>query len=383
VRCAILSLPLPDDLDILRTATSRFVQKEWPVDSLRAAADGGPAFGSGYLQRAAELGWFAALAPEEYGGGSISGSGLLDAAVIAVERGRWLQPGPFVPMNVVVAALAREGSRQQRAEVLPGLIAGTAIATWAAPGPGHGWETAEAIRWSRVPGGYRLTGTAAVVQDADRADYLLVTAGSGNGPRQFLLPAQTAGLSVRRLSGIDPSRSFCEVLLDAAVPDDALVGAADDASAAVERQLQIACVLTAAEMLGAMEQDFNLALQYAKDRIAFGRPIGSFQAVKHLLADTSLLLEASRVLCDAAVRADSPDLASAAKAYVGDSALELGQNCFQVFAGIGFTWEHDQHFYLRRLTMDAALYGDAAWHRRRLAHAYQLPAVSLSPGSEQ
>jgi alkylation response protein AidB-like acyl-CoA dehydrogenase len=376
----MLNLPLPEDLGILRTATARFAQKEWPVDSLRAAADGGPAFGSGYIQRAAQLGWFAALAPEEYGGGSLSGSGLLDAAVIAVERGRWLQPGPFVPMNVVVAALAREGSPRQRADVLPGLIAGTTIATWAAPGPGRGWQTAEAIHWTRVPGGYRLTGTAALVQDADRADYLLVTAGSGGGTRQFLLPAQTTGLSVRQLSGIDLSRSFCEVVLaDAAVPDEAVVGAAGDAPAAVERQLQIACVLTVAEMLGAMEQDFQLALQYAKDRIAFGRPIGSFQAVKHLLADTSLLLEASRVMCDAAARAGAggPDLASAAKAYVGDSALQLGQNCFQVFAGIGFTWEHDQHLYLRRLTLDAALYGDAAWHRRRLARCYQLPAASL------
>jgi alkylation response protein AidB-like acyl-CoA dehydrogenase len=387
VRCPILDLPLSDDLDILRAATLRFTQREWPIEKLRAAADGGPAIEAGYVQRAAELGWFAALAPEEDGGGSISGSGLVDAAVVAVERGRSLQPGPFVPMNVVVAALAREGSPAQRAAVLPGLMAGTTVATWAAAGSAGTWGAGEAIRWARAPGGYALAGTACLVQDADRADYFLITAGASDGISQFLVPAQMPGLCVRPVGSIDLSRSFCEVqLTDVIVPDDALLGQPGTAAAAAaEHELQVACVLTVAETIGAMEQDFQLALQYARDRIAFGRPIGSFQAVKHLLADTSLLLESSRTLCDAAARAVSngdagPELASVAKAYVGDSAIQLGQNCFQVFSGIGFTWEHDHHLYLRRLTMDAALYGDPAWHRTRLARFYGLPDASISDG---
>jgi alkylation response protein AidB-like acyl-CoA dehydrogenase len=378
-RCHILELPLSEDLDLLRGVTARFARAEWPIDKLRAAADGGPAAGTGYLQGAGELGWFGALAPEKYGGGTISGNGLLDAAVVALERGRALQPGPFVPMNVVAAALAREGTPEQQADFLPGLTAGTIVATWAAAGPTGGWETGEAIRWERVPGGYALTGTAALVQDADWADLFLVTAGSDDGISQFLVPAGTPGLAVRPVRSIDLSRSFCEVQLTGVeVGAEGLVGVPGEASAAVEHQLRVACVLTVAETIGAMEQDFELALQYAKDRIAFGRPIGSFQAVKHLLADTSLLVEASRTVADAATRAPSdgsagPELASVAKAYVGESAVQLGQNCFQVFAGIGFTWEHDQHLYLRRLTMDAALFGDPAWHRRRLARGYGLP----------
>ncbi len=386
MRCPILDLPLSDDLDILRAATLRFAQREWPIEKLRAAADGGPAVEAGYVQRAAELGWFAALAPEEDGGGSISGSGLVDAAVVAVERGRALQPGPFVPMNVVVAALTREGSPAQRAAVLPGLMAGTTVATVAAAGPAGTWGTGEAIRWARAPGGYALAGTAGLVQDADGADYFLITAGASDGISQFLVPAQTPGLCVRPAGSIDLSRSFCEVqLTDVIVPDEAVIGQPGGAAAAVEHELQVACVLTVAETIGAMEQDFQLALQYARDRIAFGRPIGSFQAVKHLLADTSLLLESSRTICDAAARAVSdgdggPELASVAKAHVGDSAIELGQNCFQVFSGIGFTWEHDHHLYLRRLTMDAALYGDPAWHRTRLARFYGLPEASISDG---
>jgi alkylation response protein AidB-like acyl-CoA dehydrogenase len=379
-RCAILDLPLSEDLDLLRGAAARFAGTEWPVGRLRAAADGGPAAGRAYLRRAAELGWFAALAPEEHGGGTISGTGLRDAAVIALERGRALQPGPFVPMNVVAAALARDGTPEQRAEVLPGLTAGTIVATWAAAGPGGGWETGTAIRWATAPGGYALSGTAALVQDAGSADLFLVTAGSDDGMSQFLVPARTPGLSVRPAASIDLSRSFGEVQLTGVrVGAGALVGTPGGARAAVEHQLQVACVLTVAETVGTMARDFELALQYSRDRIAFGRPIGSFQAVKHLLADTSLLLEASRTVADAAAGAAGSggdagaELASAAKAYVGESAIQLGQNCFQVFAGIGFTWEHDQHLYLRRLTMDAALFGDPAWHRRRLARSYGLP----------
>jgi alkylation response protein AidB-like acyl-CoA dehydrogenase len=121
-----------------------------------------------------------------------------------------------------------------------------------------------------------------------------------------------------------------------------------------------------------MDRNLEGAVQYAKDRIAFGRPIGSFQAVKHLLADTSLMLEMSKSLAWSAARAvgdgesNAGEMASAAKAFVGDSGVDLTQNCFQVFGGVGFTWEHDQHLYLRRIGTDRALYGDPAWHRERI-----------------
>ncbi len=128
-----------------------------------------------------------------------------------------------------------------------------------------------------------------------------------------------------------------------------------------------------------MDYELGLTVQYAKDRIAFGRPIGSFQGIKHPLADTSLNLEMSKAVTLAAARhlaAGDPygvQAASMAKAFVGDCGIDLAQTCFQVFGGIGFTWEHDQHLYLRRLTSDAALYGDPTWHRERLC---QLGALS-------
>jgi alkylation response protein AidB-like acyl-CoA dehydrogenase len=121
-----------------------------------------------------------------------------------------------------------------------------------------------------------------------------------------------------------------------------------------------------------MDELFRMTLEYAKARVAFGRSIGSFQAIKHLLADTSFLLEGSKAVAIAAARsvqaakANASELSGIAKAFVGESGITLAQNCFQVFGGIGFTWEHDQHLFLRRLTTDAALYGDASWHRERL-----------------
>jgi alkylation response protein AidB-like acyl-CoA dehydrogenase len=218
-----------------------------------------------------------------------------------------------------------------------------------------------------------LAGTKTLVQDADETSWILVTASSEGGPVQFLVPPAAAGISIERGDGLDLTRRFGRVVFaDAEVPSSTVVGSPDGSALLIERQIDLAAVLTVAESVGAMERDFEMALQYAKDRTAFGRPIGSFQAIKHLLANTSLLLEMSKAMLDAAARAvgtqspDSSAVASMAKAFVGDSGIELAQNCFQVFGGIGFTWEHDQHLYLRRLTTDAALFGDPSWHRERL-----------------
>jgi alkylation response protein AidB-like acyl-CoA dehydrogenase len=170
---------------------------------------------------------------------------------------------------------------------------------------------------------------------------------------------------------LDLTRRFSEVRLAGVdVPASHVISGSADV---LDEQLAIAAALTAAESVGAMHEEFEVTLQYAKDRIAFGRPIGSFQAIKHLLADTSLAVEMSKsVVLAAATSIGTGDdhgrqAASMAKSFVGDAAVELAQNCFQVFGGIGYTWEHDQHYYLRRLTSDAALYGDAAWHRDRWA----------------
>jgi alkylation response protein AidB-like acyl-CoA dehydrogenase len=353
------------------------------MDKTRAFAEGTTGVDPAYLRQAGELGWFAMLVPEEWGGGSVSGVGLLDATVIAGERGRNLQPGPFVPTNVVADTLARDGSDDHKAQVLPLVARGESVLAWAVADMSGAWEAGRALRWAVNADGFTLSGTASLVQDAELADWILVTAGAEAGISQFLVPTDTPGLRVRRVSSVDLSRTFCHVDLEGVqLPLSAVVGLPGGAAGCVERQIQIANVLTVAEMIGAMEHNFEMALEYARARIAFGRPIGSFQAIKHLLADTSLLVEESKAVAGAAAHAvaegtDGAELASVAKAFVSESALELGQNCFQIYAGIGFTWEHDQHFYLRRLTMDAMLYGDAAWHRARLCDVYGLQKAGL------
>jgi alkylation response protein AidB-like acyl-CoA dehydrogenase len=386
-----MSLPMDleqtGDQELLRETTARFIEDHTPLTKVRELIAGDAGVESDYLRDGAELGWFAMLVPEEFGGGSVSGNGVLDAAIIAEERGRFVQPGPFVPMNVVAFALATVGGEDQRAKVLPTLVNGEAIATWAVADSAGDWRPDRGVIATRRGADFLLSGSKGLVQDAHLADWILVTASGGpdtieggvEGTLQFLVPASTPGVSVRRLDGLDLTRRLSEVHFEGVeVPASALVGSAAGADEVIERQFQLALVLTVAESIGAMDRIFEVTVDYAKARTAFGRPIGSFQAIKHLLADTSLLLETSKAAAIAAARSvqlggvEGAEAASIAKAYVGDCGVSLAQNCFQVFGGIGFTWEHDQHLYLRRLTTDAMLYGQPAWHRERICTIHGL-----------
>jgi alkylation response protein AidB-like acyl-CoA dehydrogenase len=369
--------PMTEDQALLRDTTTRFLQQTFDLRVVRELAESGRGTEREYLRRTAELGWFANFVPEEHGGGSVSGEGVLDAVVVAEARGRLLQPGPFVPMNVVAYALAAGGSDEHRAKLLPALASAEATATWAVADIHGEWCPAAGATVRRSGTGVVLSGRKGLVQDGHLADHLLVTAGGDGGVVQVLVPADAPGVTARRLDGLDLTRDLGEVSFDdVELPAQALVGGPDDATALVDRQLDLAAVLTMAESVGAMDELFTLTLSYAQSRIAFGRPIGSFQAIKHLLADTSLLLEASWAAVTGAARSvqerrpDAAELASVAKAFVGDSGISLAQNCFQVFGGIGYTWEHDQHLYLRRLTTDAALYGSPSWHRDRLCRMH-------------
>jgi alkylation response protein AidB-like acyl-CoA dehydrogenase len=374
-----VQLDLTSDQELLRRTAVRFMETAWPLAKVREQADRDAHLDADYVRQAGELGWFAMLVPEDLGGGSVSGAGLLDAAIVAEERGRMLQPGPFVPMNVVVWALAAAGDESQRQEVLPDLVAGESLATWAVADPGGDWTPDTGVVARKSHGGFLLSGVKGLVQDADVVDWILTTAATDAGPSQFLVPAGTRGLTVQRLDGLDLSRQLCQVrFTDVEVGRSALVGDLGGSRDLIEHQLDIAVALTVAESVGAMDRDFEVVVEYAKARTAFGRPIGSFQAVKHLVADTALLLETSKSMAVAAAQAvqekpeDAALVASMAKAYIGDSGLDLAQNCLQVLGGIGYTWEHDQHFFLRRLAADASLFGEPAWHRERICRIFEL-----------
>lgn len=374
-----MELALTDDQELLRDTAVRFMDETCPLDVVRQLVGGKTDMPPGYVRGAAELGWFSLLVPEELGGGSVSGDGFRDAAVVAAERGRRLQPGPFVPMNVVAAALAAAGSVAQRRDVLGPLTEGAAVATWVVSDRHGAWAPAEAISAERSPDGFVLSGRAGVVQDAALADWFLVTAAAPDGPSQFLVAGSTPGISVRPLDAHDITQRFADLeLLDAVVPTDALVGPAGGAEEDIERQFQQALALSVAETVGSLDGLFEMTRQYALDRTAFGRPIGSFQAVKHQLADLSLLVEAAKAVSAAATRAvqanqhEAGEIASIAKAWVGDIGIEVAQGCFQIFGGIGYTWEHDLHLFLRRITMNGLLFGQAEWHRERICRIHEL-----------
>jgi alkylation response protein AidB-like acyl-CoA dehydrogenase len=355
--------------EMLVDTSARFIESTLPLPRVRELAEGRDGPDAAYYATAGSLGWFGMLADERHGGGSTSGNGLLDATAIAAERGAVLQPGPFVGMNVVAHALSNG-----HGDPLSKLVAGELTATWVAGAvagltPGAGTITA------RGDGtGYLLDGTVRHVHDAVDCDLLLVTAHGPAGLTQVLVDTAATGVHVRRMEGLDVTRRTCVVeLRGVRVTGDAVVGAPGVSTEELfERQVLLAAVLAAAESVGAMHRNFEMAHAYAKARIAFGRPIGSFQAIKHLLADTSLALEMAKGIVTAAAEAlgtdaaDGTELAHAAKAFVAERGIELAHACFQVFGGIGYTWEHDHHLFMRRLAADAVAFGSAEWHRARL-----------------
>jgi alkylation response protein AidB-like acyl-CoA dehydrogenase len=364
---------LSDDQHLLRETTERFIEKSLPLSGVRALAGTGGGVDESYRSQGAELGWFALLAPEALGGGSISGEGVADAAVLAEVRGWFLQPGSFVDTNVIIEALANDTSGADRSAIVGSLLSGEAAASWALAGPGGAWSGGAGLGWQAHGDEFRLDGRKTLVVEAGDASWLLATAEGPDGLAQFLVPSDAPGVTVTLVEGLDLTRRLYDVGFEGVELGSASqVGTPATASAAFDRQLALASVLSTAECVGAMDHLFELTVEYSKDRIAFGRPIGSFQAVKHQLADTSLNLEMSKAAATAAVKAvqvgdlASLEVASIAKSFVSDAAVELAHACWQNFGGIAYTWEHDFHLFLRRLTTDASLYGPAAFHRERI-----------------
>jgi alkylation response protein AidB-like acyl-CoA dehydrogenase len=363
-------IALTGDQEFFRETTQRFLAEQAPADTVRALRHDPAGFDPVYWRRGAELGWTSLLVDEANGGGTISGAGLVDLSLVAYEFGRRAAPGPLLATNVVAAALSAHGAHH---DVLAGLLSGDVIATWCGPivGP-DGWEPSVEAR--RDGDGFVLRGEARVVESAGQAAHLLVTCADGDGVTQVLVPTGTAGVAVAPMETIDLTRRFGLVTFDGvAVGADALVGPAAAAAADVDRQLAISVVLLNAESVGAMQTGFDMTVEWAFDRYSFGRPLASYQALKHRFADMLMWLEAAHAISDAACAAvqdevpEAAELLSAAKAYVGEYGAELLQDCVQMHGGIGITFEHDLHLFLRRLTVDRSLAGTPADHRQRIA----------------
>lgn len=375
-----MDIELTEEQTLLRSTTARYCADRCSVGVIRSLFDDAVGVPPGYVEEGAALGWFSLLVPESLGGGSVSGAPIVDALIVAEARGAALQPGPFAGMNAVAHTLAVSGSAVQQLERLPSIIGGE-VAAWVNGDGSRLGVAATPLRAREHGGGWRVDGTVNVVQEALTARWLLITAlGDGGEPVQFLVSAGHPGVSVERVQALDLTRRVARVRCEGMLCDAAhVVGAGAAALGDTRMQTDLASVLTAADSLGALGRLFEMTVAYSKERIAFGRAIGGFQAIKHLLSDLSLTIEMARALTAGAAEAlqraeaNASLLASAAASFVGDAAVEVAQGCFQVHGGIGHTWEHDLHLYLRRVSANAALFGTPAAHRERIIRLGEQP----------
>ena len=366
----MLNLAPTEDAELLLDTTRRFLTDTCDLSVVRELADDPNGFSVDWWQQGALLGWTSLLVPDAYGGAFSSGAGAVELAAIAEQMGRLVSPGPFLPCNVVALALAVAGSDKQQSAVLGGLGAGETVATWCPPVFGEG----AGVSVEERDGGFVLSGTSSPVEAAAQAQWLLVSSDGAPGPSQFLLSPATPGVEIMALDGLDLVRRFAEVRFrDVEVGAQHLVGDLGGAAAAIESQLQLALVLQCAETAGVADRVLEFTIKWAFDRYTFGRPLASYQALKHRFADMKLWSESIQATTQAAATAvaqrasHAHQLVRVAKSYVGDRALELIQDCVQLHGGMGVTWEHDIHLYLRRATVNRNLYGTPREHRMALA----------------
>jgi alkylation response protein AidB-like acyl-CoA dehydrogenase len=367
-------LALSSDQGLFRETTAKLLDELVPVGELRRLRDDPAGFEAAYWRRGADLGWTSLLVGEQHGGGSISGQGLVDLALVAYEFGRHAAPGPLGVTNIVAATLDGAGSGGFD-DVIKELLSGESVATWCLAEPPPNDALGAPLFDVRVGGGELvLNGIKRPVESAARADHLLVTGRTGSGLTQVLVPTAAAGVTVSPMHSVDLTRRFSVVTFDdVRVPLHMVVGEAGTAAGQVELQLGRAIAIGCAEAVGAMQAAFDMTVEWAFDRYSFGRPLASYQELKHRFADMKSWLEASHAVSDAATSAlaagspDAAELLSVAKAFIGDYGGNLMQDCVQMHGGIGVTFEHDLHLYLRRHTLNRALYGSPAEHRARLA----------------
>ncbi len=374
-------LELSSEQELFRETTARFLEEHAKVASLRRLQHDAAGFGSEYWRRGVELGWTSLLVSEADGGAAISSSGLVDLTILAYEFGRHAAPGPLISTNVVAGALSAANGDK---ELLAAILGGTSIATWCfsegAPHAAIGeMSTQIAVERDELV----LDGVKRPVESADKASHFLVTGRTGDGLSQVIVPASAAGVSVLPMQGVDLTKRFSVVRFeDVRVPITSLLGHVAKAAPDVERQLHHALVIVVAEAVGAMQRAFDMTVAWAFDRYSFGRQLASYQALKHRFALMATCLQASHAIADEAARAvaeDRPDAAevvSTAKAYVGENGAELLQECVQLHGGIGVTFEHDLHLFLRRVTLARTLFGTPDAHRRRVADLVARKEVS-------
>ena len=370
--------------EMLRSTARKFFENECPSPFVRRMMDDPSGTTPELWQKLAEQGWLGLIYPEVYGG---VGLGFVDLTVLMEEMGRVVLPGPYFSTVLLGGlSLLEAGSEAQKKEWLTKISAGEAKVTLAWTEPNARWDAhAITLGAKRSDGGVILSGTKLFVHDAHTADALVVAARTGNGKSAeegvtlCLVPRTARGLEVKLLPTMDQTRKLCEVTFnDVAVGADALVGGWNGGWAPLARVIDRATVALCAEMCGGAQKVLEMTTEYAKIRIAFGKPIGGYQGVKHQLADMLVDVENAKSITYYAAwavdeaAAEAPLAAAMAKAYVSDAYRKVTAAGIQLHGGIGFTWEHDMHLYFKRAKGSEFTFGDATYHRERVAQLIQL-----------
>jgi alkylation response protein AidB-like acyl-CoA dehydrogenase len=359
-----------DEQQLFARIVCRLLETECPPAQLRSLATNDRGYDPEYWRRGADLGWTALAVAEESATGDLKCAGVLDLLVLAFEFGHHAAPGPLGPVSVVASALARWGSAGVHQAALEEMTSGTAVAAWAwsEPAP-HDAYREIAVEARRDGDALVLSGMKVPVEGAVGADHLVVTVVEAGYPVTMLLSPKLEGVSVLPMSSIDVTRRFGAVRFEnARVPVDGVVGADAEGEVVVNWMADMALLVQLGEMVGAMQWAFDSTLGWTRDRYTFGRPIASYQVIKHRLADMKMWLEASYAITeDAAIamaedRPERSEMLNAAKSYVGRFGPELMQEAVQLHGGIGVTADHDLHLFLRRMVADASTMGTAREH---------------------
>ena len=366
-----MDFELSDEQIALGEATRAMLAQRWSADRARKALDNPPVrLPEELWGELAAAGWTGIMADVDLGG---SGADVTTACVLAEEAGRALLPG--APFSVLVAAVALERSgEQQWQQLVAELAEGTTRAVCAVEEPSGAWGPDVVTVCAAAEGDELvLSGTKILVADTDEAQWLLVAARTPDALGLVAVPTDAPGVTITPMRRID-AQAIAEVAIEGVrVPADALVGGPERAELTLRYAYDLATTLLAADLLGTAEAVLELTVDYAKQRAQFGRPIGSFQAVAHRLADRKVEVEIGRSLLYAAClaidegRPNAPAHVSAAKAWIGDTAVSTAETALDLHGGIGFTWELDVHLYLRRALAGSVTFGDSDHHRDRVA----------------
>jgi alkylation response protein AidB-like acyl-CoA dehydrogenase len=356
----------------LRAGVRKFLAQRSSSEAVRAQIDSAAGYDDDvWRQMADQMGLPSLAIPEAYGG---SGFGPAELGIVLEEAGRALLCSPyFATVALAGQALTGCGDEAAKRRWLPAIASGDLTATLAVAEESGSWDlAATATRATPKGDGWVLDGTKMFVIDGHTADLVLVIAGTDSGLGLFAVAGGAAGLARERLEALDLTRRLAR--LEFAGTPAILASGAGDATEALYRVLDLVYAAASVEQVGGAQRCLDMAVEYAKLRVQFGRPIGSFQAIKHKCADMLVEVESARSAAyyaiDVAAEGPSGELPSAAalaKAYCSEAYTHTAKENIQVHGGIGFTWEHDAHLYLRRAKSSELLFGTPARHRERLA----------------